>query len=156
MDRSQIEVYATGGSKLIHAYQGLNRDDLLAFPVPGTWSLQQIAIHLMDSDLIGSDRMKRIAAMDNPLLIGYDETAFSLLPGLNDLDAMEACELFDKNRKMTATIFRSLGDVSFQRSGIHNEVGHVTLAQMIDKYIHHLDGHLEFVRQKRALLGKAI
>ena len=30
---------------------------MLAFPIPGTWSIQQIIMHLMDSDLIASDRM---------------------------------------------------------------------------------------------------
>ncbi len=47
----------------------------------------------MDSDLIGADRMRRIAAMDKPLLIGYDETAFSLLPGINDMDVMDVCDI---------------------------------------------------------------
>jgi hypothetical protein len=48
-----------------------------AFPVPGTWSIQQIVLHMMDSDLIASDRMKRVIAEDRPTLIGYNETAFS-------------------------------------------------------------------------------
>ncbi len=154
MNRAQIEIYAQGGSKLRAAFQGLTKADLLAFPIPGTWSLQQIAIHMMDSDLIGADRMKRIAAMERPLLIGYDETAFSKLPGLNELDAMEAIDLFDRNRKMTAVLLRSLPDESFLRWGIHNESGKVTLEEMVDKYIHHLDYHLEFVARKRALLGR--
>ena len=151
-----IDSYVEGGKNLIEAFRGLTRDDLLAVPIPGTWSLQQIAIHMMDSDLIGSDRMKRIAAMEKPLLIGYDETAFSLLPGTNDMDAMDACELFDRNRKITAVIFRNLPNESFQRWGIHNEIGRVSLEEMIHKYIHHLDGHLDHVYKKRALLGKSL
>ena len=83
MNRERIEVYARGGEKLRTAFQGLSHSDLTAYPIPGTWSLQQIGIHMMDSDLIGSDRMKRIAAMDRPLLIGYDETQFSLLSPWN-------------------------------------------------------------------------
>jgi DinB superfamily len=155
MDRSRIEAYVAGGKQLCDAYAGLNRQDLLATPIPGTWSLQQIAIHMMDSDLIGADRMKRIAAMEKPLLIGYDETAFANLPGTNEIDAMEACRMFADNRRLTAIIFRSLPDESFQRWGIHNESGKVTLAEMIDKYIDHLDGHLVHVRTKREMLGRS-
>lgn len=153
MNRELIEVYLTGGKKLVDTYRGLTRDQLLAIPVPGTWSLQQIAIHLMDSDLIASDRMKRIAAMDKPLLCGYDETAFNLLPGTNDLSAQKACEVFAINREMTAIILRGLPDSAYQRFGIHNEIGKVTLAEMVEKYIHHLDGHLAHVYRKRELLG---
>ena len=155
MDRSRIEVYAAGGQQLIEAYQGLTSAQLFAVPVPGTWSLQQIAIHMMDSDLIGSDRMKRIAAMDKPLLIGYDESSFATLPGVGQVDALAACRLFDQNRQMTATILRALPDASFDRWGIHNEVGRVTLAEMVDKYIHHLAGHLEHVAKKRSMVSDA-
>jgi len=107
---------------------------------------------MLARDLIGSDRMKRIACMDNPLLCGYDETAFSILPGSDQLNPFAACELFQKNRAMTATIFRALPDANFQRTGIHTESGKVSLAEMIDKYIHHLTHHLVYIAKKRAKL----
>jgi uncharacterized damage-inducible protein DinB len=152
MDRRRIEVYAAGGQQLIDAYQGLTCEHLFAVPVPGTWSLHQIAIHMMESDLIGTDRMKRIASMDKPLLIGYDESAFASLPGVEQVDTLAACRFFEQNRQMTATILRALPDESFERWGVHNEVGRVTLAEMIDKYIHHLEGHLQHVATKRAMV----
>ena len=42
--------------------RGLTAQELNSFPVPGTWSVQQVIFHLMDSDLICSDRMKRVIA----------------------------------------------------------------------------------------------
>ncbi len=157
MDRnyleSRIDAYVAGGKRLIDAYAGLSREQLLAVPIPGTWSLQQIATHLFDSDLIASDRMKRIAAMEHPLLIGYDESAVSQLPGTDALDAHQACEVFDRCRQMTATILRALPTESFARYGIHNVVGKVTLAEMIDTYIDHLDHHLAHAMKKRAMVS---
>jgi hypothetical protein len=155
MDRSKIELYAAGGAELVRAYWGMSTAHLHTKPADGSWTLHQIAIHMLDSDLIGSDRMKRIACMDNPLLCGYDETAFSNLPGSEQLNPFAACEMFQKNRLMTATIFRSLPDSAFQRSGIHTESGKVSLAEMIDKYIHHLDHHLIFIAKKRAMFEAA-
>ena len=152
MDRSKIESYAAGGAELVKAYCGLSIDQLHAKQPDGSWTLHQIAIHMLDSDLIGSDRMKRIACMDNPLLCGYDETAFSNLPGSDLLDPFLACDLFQKHRIMTATILRALPDSTFQRTGIHTESGKVSLAEMIDKYNHHLSHHLTFVAKKRASL----
>jgi hypothetical protein len=150
--RELIDEYVRGGSKLRDAFRGLNREQLLAHPIPGTWSLHQIAIHMMDSDLIGSDRMKRVASMERPLLIGYDETAFNNLPGTNDLDVAVAIDLFDWNRKNTATILYQLPISTFDRFGIHSESGKVTLKELVEKYTHHLDYHLEFVAKKRSLL----
>jgi hypothetical protein len=152
MDRSLIETYLQGGHDLKAAYQGLGRQQLMAVPIPNTWSLQQIAVHMLDSDLIGSDRMKRIACMEKPLLIGYDETGFSRLPGSDEIDAHQAIEMFAVNRQMTACILRRLPDEAYQRVGVHNEIGLVTLEQMVAKYIKHLAGHLEWVRKKRAMV----
>ena len=75
MDRSLIEKYAAGAPLLAKSIAGLSRDDFLATPVPNTWSIAQITLHLMDSDLIASDRMKRVIAEENPAIIGYNETA---------------------------------------------------------------------------------
>ena len=111
MNRDLIERYAAGASQPAEAIAGLSRDELNAFPVPGTWSIQQIVIHLMDSDLIGSDRMKRVAAEDRPpTLIGYDESAFACGLFYDQLDPRTACEVFQKNRQLTAEILRRLSD----------------------------------------------
>ena len=152
MDREQIEIYARGGEKLRHAYKGVTPAELKADVIPGTWTLQQIAVHLMESDMIATDRMKRIAAMNVPLIIGYDESAFSRLPGVNDLELADVLELFDRNRQLTAVILRQLPDAHFERFGIHNEAGKITLAETLANYISHLDGHLEWVAKKRDLL----
>jgi hypothetical protein len=154
MDRSKIEVYAAGGAELVKAYWGLSLAQLHAKPADGSWTLHQIAIHMMDSDLIGTDRLKRIACMENPLLVGYDETAFSQLPGSDQINPFAACEMFQKNRLMTATILRALPDATFQRTGIHTENGKLTLETMLDKYTAHLAHHLVFIYQKRALFSK--
>ncbi len=154
MDRRKIELYAAGGAELVKAYGGLSNTHLHAKQPDGSWTLHQIAIHMLDSDLIGSDRMKRIACMELPLLCGYDETAFSNLPGSNQLNPFLACDLFQKNRDMTATILHALPDVAFQRVGIHTESGKVSLAEMIDKYIDHLRHHLLFIAKKRASLER--
>ncbi len=147
-----IERYAAGGARLAPAIAGLNRQQLNAFPVPGTWSIQQIVLHLMDSDLIASDRMKRVAAENEPTLIGYDETAFGKNLFYDQLDAQLACDIFAKNRQMTAEILRRLSEAAFARTGNHNERGVVTLADLVETYAGHLDHHLKFIEQKRQLV----
>src|SRR5207237_72232 len=105
--------YESGGEQLALAIRGLTREDLLAVPIPGKWSTQQVVIHLMDSDLIGTDRMKRIIAEDNPALIGYDESKFVKNLYYDDQNAVDAVQIFDLNRKMFATVLRRLPDSGF-------------------------------------------
>lgn len=156
MDRTLIEKYAAGATVPAGVIGGLTPQELHAFPVPNTWSIQQVILHLMDSDLIGSDRMKRVAAEENPSLLAYDETAFAKRLFYESLDAATACEIFRLNRLMTAAILRKLPDEAFARAGMHSERGRETLADLVEGYADHLDHHMKFVREKRKALGKPL
>lgn len=153
-DRSIIDRYEQGGDRLEDAVTGLVRADFLAYPVPGAWSIQEIVIHLQDSDLIGVDRMKRIIAEENPTLIGYNESLFIQRLHCNEQVVEDAVTLLDINRKQFAKVLRKLKDEDFARAGTHNEAGRVTLGDQIRKYDEHLDHHLKFIKEKRAKLGK--
>lgn len=150
-----INRYVAGAELPTRAIAGLTRDELLAHPVPGTWSIQEIVIHLMDSDLIGSDRMKRVAAEERPLLIGYNETLFIQKLYPQELDAHMACEVFRLNRLLTGEVLRRLPAEAFSRYGIHSEDGKKSLGQFVPAYCEHLDHHLKFIAQKRALLANS-
>jgi uncharacterized damage-inducible protein DinB len=154
MNTSVVEAYAAGASVLAEAICGLSRQDLLAAPVPGTWSIQQIVLHLMDSDLIIADRMKRIIAEDNPTLIGFNQSAFAANLHYDQLDAAVAADIFRQNRQLMAVILRNLPESAFDRVGTHNERGRLTLAQMLSGAVGHLSHHMAFLHHKRQLLKK--
>jgi hypothetical protein len=154
MDRTVIAQYAAGAAVPADGIRGLSRADLLATPVPATWSIQQIVLHLMDSDLIAADRMKRIIAEDNPTIIGFDQAAFAAKLHYDKLDAVVAAEIFRRNRELMAVLLRNLPDSAFERPGMHNERGRATLAQLVELYVLHLSPHMGFLNHKRQLLGK--
>jgi hypothetical protein len=154
MDRSLIDQYEKGGDDLRMAVRGLQREDLLAYPVPGTWSIQEIVIHLMDSDLISADRMKRIIAEENPSLIGFDETKFVKNLFYNEQSVEDAVTIFELNRRNFSRVLKKLPDSAFDRVGTHNERGPVTLAAMLQGSAKHLKHHMEFIVSKREKLGK--
>ncbi len=156
MHEALIQRYLAGADLPQRGLRGLTREQLTTFPIPGTWSIQQILWHLSDSDLIASDRMKRVIAEDNPLLVGYDQTRFSQRLPYHDLDPAIACELFRLNRLVTAETLRRLPAEAFQRTGVHNERGKLTLLDLVNMYVDHVQNHMKSVEQKRALLGNPL
>jgi uncharacterized damage-inducible protein DinB len=157
-DRSHIDTYERGGGELAAAVRGLSREDLVWRPPAdaaaelGKWSIQQIVIHMADSDAIGVHRMKRVIAEERPLLIGYDETAFANKLMYDEQSAEAAVTLFDLNRRELAKVLRRLPDEAFDRWGVHNEHGKVTLGEFVEMYAGHLANHMTFIRAKRAKL----
>jgi uncharacterized damage-inducible protein DinB len=156
MDRSLVEKYIADATLPAEAIRGLSTQELNAFPVPGTWSLQQVILHLMDSDLIGADRMKRVIAEESPTLLAYDETAFSKGLFYETLDPVQACEIFRLNRLLTGAILRKVPDAAFARAGTHTERGRETLEDLVKGYVEHLVHHMKFVKEKRKALGKPL
>ena len=156
MNRDLIESYAAGGDALRAAVQGLSPEDLLAHPGPGDWSIQELVIHLADSDAIAIDRMKRILTEDRPTLLYADETAYveRLLPREQSLE--DALTLFDVGRRQWSRVLRRLPDAEFSRQGTHNRAGVVTLGGMVEGYQQHLEHHLVFLKAKRERFGKPL
>lgn len=150
------ERFAAGANTLVDAVAGLTSAELLAKPIAGTWSIQQIVIHLWDADMVAADRMKRIIAEEIPLLVNFDENAWVTRLDYEAGDAQRAAELFRLNRLDLAAILRRQSDETFARVGIHTHAGKKTLLDLVKGYADHLDGHMTHLRRKRDLLGKPL
>lgn len=158
MNAELIDQYASGGEKLKLAIRGLKREDLVCVPPAdanvGLWTIQQVVVHTMDSDLVSADRLKRMIAEDNPPLIGYDETRFAANLFYHDQPAEQAAEILDLNRKLFANVLRRLPNPAFDRIGTHNERGIVTVGSYLQTVVDHLEHHVRFIHKKRAWMGK--
>lgn len=148
-----IDRYESGADIPAQRIQGLSEAQLDALPVPGTWSIRQLVVHLYESDMIATDRMRRIAAMNRPLLIGYDQDAFIAKLHPERVDAHMAAQAFALNRHLMVAVLRTLPDEVFSRDGVHNERGLLTLRQLVEGYCEHLDGHLVHLDRKLKALG---
>jgi uncharacterized damage-inducible protein DinB len=150
---TSIARYEAGAAQVRESCAGLSEAQLNTRIAPGTWSIQEIVVHLLDSDLIATHRMRRIAAEHLPLLVSYDENAFIANLPADRIDLATAIELFEVHRRYTAQWLRTLPAGSFSREGIHTQRGKITLGQIVDIYSWHVDHHLEFVHGKRAALS---
>ncbi len=158
MARELIDQYEAGGEKLSLAIRGLTREDLLCVPDPaanvGKWTIQQVVIHCMDSELVSIDRLKRMIAEDNPTLLGYDENQFVANLFYDEQPAEDAAALVGLARKTFARVLRKLPPDAFERAGTHNDRGRVAVGSYLQSVVEHLDHHVKFIHDKRASMGK--
>ena len=106
----------------------------------------------MDTDTSGANRLKRIVAEGRPVLNLYDETDFAARLHYDKVDTAKVCEVFRLNRQLTAEMLRQLPDDAFDRVAQHGEMGEMSLGRFLRLYIKHLDHHMRFIREKRALV----
>jgi uncharacterized damage-inducible protein DinB len=151
-----IDEYEQAPARLRAIVSGLTRDELMARPGPGKWSILEVVCHIVDSDAIAIDRMKRMICEDNPTLLNADENVYAERLFMHDQDLEDALTLLEVGRRQFARVLRKLPPEAFIRTGTHNKSGTKTVAGMVQAYIKHIDDHLVFVHGKRANLGKAL
>jgi uncharacterized damage-inducible protein DinB len=156
MDRQLIEEFEACSSRLRQAVAGLSQEELTCRPGPGDWSILELVIHLTDSDCIAIDRMKRMLIEDEPPLLYADETAYVRKLATHEQSLEDALILFEVGRRQFARVLRALPDEAFERRGIHNRRGALTVGGTVRDYIKHVDDHLKFLAEKRVRLGKPL
>ena len=148
-----IQRYADGGPLLVYATAGIPEEHLRKRISPGEWSLAEVICHIVDSDLTAADRMKRVIAEKDPLLVNCEEDLWVKSLDYPNTPVEENVALFAANRKLTARVLKSLPEAAFARQGNHSVRGPVTLAGLLLEYVVHLDHHLRFIYGKRTNLG---
>jgi uncharacterized damage-inducible protein DinB len=148
-----IDSYLAGPVSLRKAVAGMSREQLVARPVPGKWSTLEVVAHLADFDPIIADRIKRVIALDNPQLIGADETRFHAALAYHDRDLEEELTIIERTRSQLVRILRKLPESALQRVGQHTERGPLTLEKLLTGAAGHITHHLQFVVEKRKALG---
>lgn len=154
MHEQLLARYDAGSATVRAMVAGLTPAELNRAIGPGTWSIRQVVIHLLDSDLIATHRIRRMVAEELPLLVSYDETVFAEKLGYEHDDITLVCDLFELNRRFTSALLRRLPASGFERVGIHTQRGRVTVGETIEIYARHVEHHLEFVKGKRTAIGK--
>ncbi|MEZ5948640.1 MAG: DinB family protein [Planctomycetaceae bacterium] len=71
--------YETGPLLLVNSVASMTEQQLDAKPVAGKWSTRQVVCHLADFEPIYADRMKRVIAEREPVLM---EAAHRVLPAI--------------------------------------------------------------------------
>ncbi len=150
---SLIEAYLAGSAQLRAAVKGMSREQLVAQPVAGKMSTLEVVCHIADFEPVYADRMKRVIALDNPMLLGADENRFRAALAYHQRDLAEELDIVERTRSQMARILRTLPDAALERRGTHDERGPLTLEKLLTSITDHITHHVRFIDEKRRALG---
>ena len=148
-----IAQYLAGPGHLRAAVAGMTREQLIARPIPGKWSSLELVAHIADFEPVYADRIRRVIALDRPLLLVADENEYVKKLGYHDRDLDEELAMIEATRKSTARILKSIPADAWQRCGVHGYKGLQTLEQVVTAITNHIPSHLTFLAEKRKALG---
>ena len=149
-----IATYAQGIDDLRSAVVGMTLEQVLARPIPGKWSTVECVGHIADTEIFFTDRIVRTIAMDRPLLMSPDENLYIERIDYQGLNLDEQLDLFGALRRHAVRILRAQPPEAWSRTAVHSESGLLTLRQLVLQAVRHLQHHLPFIAEKRAVLSK--
>ena len=148
-----IEQYLAGPNLLRRAIAGMSKKQLLARPIPGKWSTQEVVCHVADYEPIYADRMKRVIALEEPELLKGDPQLFAARLAYDHRDIEEELAIIEWTRKQMVRILRMLTPVDFQRRGWHSRDGALTLEVLLQRITDHIPHHIRFIEEKRRAMA---
>jgi len=151
-----IDAYLDGARLLRQAVTGLSPEQGRFRSVPGRWSTLEVACHLADIDALDAERMKRLIAEERPVLMDADEKLYEAALAYPERDLETEVALIEQTRRQMARILGALPESAWQRVGIHNEAGPLTLADLLTRATNHITHHVKFIHDKRRALGLAV
>jgi uncharacterized damage-inducible protein DinB len=144
-----IEEYGRGYAMLREAIEGLAEDELRYKPAPDKWSIHQILIHVTDSEISSTSRLKKVLAEEEPLLISFDQNAWANNLGYDLMDREQHLLLFKLLRSSMQTILDNLTSEQGERVGVYVDQGRFTFKQLLEYRVQHVRDHLAQIERVR-------
>lgn len=114
---------------------------LHARPLPDDWSLVEVFAHMRAVDDIFTPRIYAILVRDSVALVAYDERRWAEVAHYEQLELQTSLRLFTLRRAELVNTLRSLALEDWQRIGIHEEWGPMTLLAILTFFLEHEEEH---------------
>ncbi len=152
--RDPLESMRKAPKRLRKLLKGLSRKRLERRPGEGQWSIKEVLAHLADGEVVLGARIRMVAAMARPIIVGYDQDALVAGLAYDKVDAEELLANFAAVRAINVALLERLPDEAFARVGLHNERGEESLATMVFMYAGHDRLHEQQIERSSAAGGR--
>jgi uncharacterized damage-inducible protein DinB len=137
-----IEEYRQGYAMLRAAIEGLSEEEIRFKPAKDSWSIHEILIHLADSELVSTYRMKKVLTEEEPILMSFDQEAWADGLVYDRLDREQHLQLFQSLRSSMLATLTLLTEEQSERVGVYADAGRFTFKQLLEYRVQHVRGHL--------------
>jgi DinB family protein len=116
-------------------------------PAPERWSISEVLAHLAALEQVFAERVLRMVAEESPALARYDLEGAKTRGEYSRGSAGENLALFTRTRRSTLALLVGLPASAGARTGLHSELGTITLSEMLNEWANHDLGHLRQIAE---------
>ena len=116
------------------------------FPSPGEWSQAYVIHHLADCDAHFLVRFLNVLSVDKPAIVSFDEATFPVALRYEGRSVAVSLAAIEASRAHLVDILKQLNPEDWNRTGIHSELGELTLSEILQSTINHRVNHIDQIR----------
>jgi len=116
-------------------------------PAPERWSISEVLAHLAALEQVYAERVLRMVAEDSPALARYDLEGAVARGEYSRGSAGVNLALFTRTRRSTLACLVGLPASAGARTGVHSELGNITLTELLNEWANHDLGHLRQIAE---------
>jgi hypothetical protein len=125
---------------------GASDEDLNWRPADDRWSIAMVLAHLHDVEDAGfRSRFHAMLESDRPFLPSYDQLALFRINTKSD--ALAELAAFERERKITLGWLKKLPPEAAARTGRHQELGEISVAELLNEFAFHDLGHIRQIAE---------
>jgi hypothetical protein len=148
--KQPLGVQAATAKKLDRLIKGVPASKLRKCPAPGKWSVNEIAAHLADVEIVVGFRMRLILGAPGTPIAAFDQDSWVTSGHYEKRDPRKSVEQFRVAREANLALLKSLTPEQWQHYGMHSERGQ----ESIEHIVRLLAGHdLNHLQQIERILG---
>ena len=142
-----LEMQREAPVKLATLIAGKSEDALRRTPAPGKWSVVEVIAHMAEDELVSTWRYRQMIQTNGVTLAGFDQDLWARLGGYESWSVKETLEMFRLAREANLRMFVMLTDEEWQRYGVHEERGRLTVQDLARHMAAHDLNHIEQIKR---------
>ncbi len=147
MDRGEIVAFLRSVPDEVEVVcRGLSDEEMRRRPAERGWSVLEVVCHLRDAAIEEGIRVRRLVEEDNPTLAPYDQEERAVERRYQAEDPRKALTALRAYQTGLAYQLEQLSDEQWASTGVHPELGPVTVRTRAERQVEHGRQHLEQLR----------
>ena len=154
-----LNAFSQGPQRLKKAVEGLSLEEMRKRIIPDKWTIAEIVVHVVDSELMGYCRIYQTITQSDKVFAYYNQNIWTDILDYNEYPQDMIDDrfiLFESLRNSILHTFKNLSTKDWTRTGLHPEMGDITLRNLLELYADHCERHIDQIIQRRIILGKPI
>ncbi len=142
--RSEIlEKYKNGYIRLIDILYNIQSEAYDYKPAPGKWSIREVIIHVVDSEVNGFIRLRKAIAESGSSIAPYEQDRWAEFLHYEAQSIDENLELFKILRSLTYKLLLQIKEEEWDNYFMHPERGKTMLENYLRLLNDHVDVHIK-------------